>query len=68
MNRLRKITVVVPEDLLRKAQQSTGTGMAETVRAGLNLLVASEAYARIRAMRGKVCFSCSAAELKADRQ
>jgi Fe2+ or Zn2+ uptake regulation protein len=64
MKRLRKITVAVPEDLLQKAQQATGTGIADTVRSGLKLLAAEGVYARIRAMRGKVRFSRTTAELK----
>lgn len=63
----RKITVQVPEDLLEKAQQASGTGVTQTVRAGLQLVAASRTYARILRLRGKVHFSRSLAELKADR-
>lgn len=63
----RKITIEVPEDLLEKAQQATGTGVTQTVRAGLQLLAASQAYDRLRGLRGKVKFSRTAAELKTDR-
>jgi hypothetical protein len=63
----RKITVEVPENLLEKAQRASGTGITQTVRAGLQLVAASQAYARMRNLRGKVRFSRSASELKADR-
>jgi hypothetical protein len=63
----RKITVEVPTDLLEKAQQASGTGVTQTVRAGLQLVAASRTYARILRLRGKVRFSRSLAELKADR-
>jgi hypothetical protein len=63
----RKITVEVPEDLLEKAREATGTGVTQTVRAGLQLLAASRTYARILRERGKVRFSRTWAELKADR-
>ena len=63
----RKITVEVPVDLLEKAQQATGAGITETVRAGLQLLAASAAYRRLRHLRGKVRFSRTLADLKADR-
>jgi len=63
----RKITVEVPRELLDKAQQASGTGVTQTVRAGLQLLAASRAYARLRKLRGKVRFGRKAAELKADR-
>ena len=63
----RKITVEVPGELLEKAQRASGTGVTQTVRAGLQLIAASRAYARLRQFRGKVRFSRSLAELKADR-
>jgi hypothetical protein len=63
----RKITIEVPSELLDRAQDATGTGITQTVRAGLELLAASQAYARLRQLRGKVHFSRSLAELKADR-
>jgi hypothetical protein len=63
----RKITVDVPEDLLEKAQQATGSGITQTVRAGLQLVAASQAYAQLREFRGKVKFSLRWEELKTDR-
>lgn len=63
----RKITVEVPQDLLEKAQRASGTGITQTVRAGLQLVAASRTYARLRQLRGKVRFTRSLAELKADR-
>jgi hypothetical protein len=62
-----KITLEVPRDLLAKAQRASGSGITQTVRAGLELVAASDAYARLRQFRGKVRFSRTAAELKADR-
>jgi hypothetical protein len=63
----RKITVEVPESLLEKAQQASGSGITQTVRTGLQLLAASQAYDRLRQMRGKVRFSRTFEELKEDR-
>jgi hypothetical protein len=63
----RKITVEVPLDLLEKAQLASGTGITQTVRAGLQLVAASRTYARLRHLRGKVRFTRTLAELKADR-
>ncbi|HMD05987.1 MAG TPA: hypothetical protein VKH63_00520 [Candidatus Acidoferrum sp.] len=67
METARKITVEVPQDLLEKAQRASGTGITQTVRAGLQLVAASRTYARIRHLRGKVRFTRTLAELKADR-
>jgi hypothetical protein len=63
----RKITVEVPPELLDRAQRASGTGITETVRTGLQLVAASRTYVRLRQLRGKVRFSRSLAELKADR-
>jgi hypothetical protein len=67
METARKITVEVPEDLLEKAQQASGAGITQTVRTGLQLVAASHAYARLRELRGKVRFSQTTDDLKADR-
>jgi hypothetical protein len=67
MDTARKITVEVPEDLLEKAQLASGAGITQTVRTGLQLVAASGAYASLRQLRGKVRFSRTTAELKADR-
>jgi hypothetical protein len=63
----RKITVEVPVELLKKARRAGGTGITETVRSGLQLVAASRTYARLRQFRGKVRFTRTSAELKADR-
>jgi len=67
MGTARKITVEVPRELLAKAQRASGSGITETVRAGLQLVAASRNYNRLRRLRGKVHFSRTLAELKADR-
>jgi len=63
----RKITVEVPPELLENAQRATGSGVTQTVRTGLQLVAASQAYARLRQLRGKVRFTRTLAELKTDR-
>jgi hypothetical protein len=67
MKTARKITVEVPAELLERAQRAGGTGITQTVRTGLQLVAASQAYARLRQLRGKVRFTRTLAELKADR-
>jgi len=67
MQTARKITVEVPPELLEKAQRACGGGITQTVRTGLELVAASQAYARLRQLRGKVRFARTLPELKADR-
>ena len=64
----RKITVYVRGDLLDKAQKAARAGVSETVRKGLELLAASEAYDGLLKMRGKVKFSIDLSELRQDRR
>jgi len=68
MNKVRKVTVEVPIELLEKAQQATGAGVNETVRTGLRIIAASPAYARLQRLRGRVRFSRSLDALKDDRR
>ncbi|HTZ98410.1 MAG TPA: hypothetical protein VMB18_18555 [Terriglobales bacterium] len=67
MGNSRKITLEIPPELLDKAQKASGTGITQTVRMGLELVAASRTYASLRQLRGKVRFSRSLADLKADR-
>ena len=67
MEATRKITVEIPQGLLEKAQQASGAGITQTIRTGLQLLAASQAYDRLLQLRGKVRFSRSFEELKEDR-
>jgi hypothetical protein len=64
----RKITVEIPDALLQKAQRASGAGVTQTVRTGLQLLAASQAYDNLRKLRGKVRFSRTWEELKEDRE
>jgi hypothetical protein len=63
----RKITVEVPKDLLEKAQRATGSGITQTIRKGLQIVAASEAYARTLKLQGKYRFSITPEQMKDDR-
>jgi hypothetical protein len=63
----RKITVHVPEDLLARAQKSTGEGITETIRQGLRLVAAAETFREVAKLRGTVKFSIDPARLRGDR-
>ena len=67
MQTAKKITIQVPEHLLRKAQKATGTGITPTVRQGLELVAAGRAYKELQRLRGKVRFSINVKSLREDR-
>ncbi len=62
----KKITVHVPEDLLRRALDSSGKGLTVTVWQGLELVAAGRAYRQLRQLRGKVRFSVDLKALRED--
>lgn len=68
MGAARKITVEIPTDLLRKAQKSTGKGVTATIRRGLELVAAGQAYESLRRLRGRVKFSVDWKRLRDDRK
>lgn len=68
MGAVKKVTVHVPCDLLARAQQRTRAGVTETIRRGLHLVAAEEAFDGLRKLRGKVKFSIDLAELRSDRR
>ena len=63
----RKITVHIPEDLLARAQKSSGQGITETVRQGLRLVAAGETFRQVAKLRGTVKFSLDLQRLREDR-
>lgn len=68
MGRLRKITIEVPDDLLRRAQRVCGEGPAGTVRKGLEILAGSDVYERLLDLKGKVDLEYDVEELRRDRR
>jgi hypothetical protein len=67
MAQSRRITVELPVDLVRKAQEATGEGLTATIRKGLERVAASRDADELRRMRGKVKFSIDWRELREDR-
>jgi hypothetical protein len=67
MHKPRRITVEVPEKLLRKAQQACGEGITQTVRTGLKLVAASLTYAQLPQLRGKNSKTSSSAAKAAQK-
>ena len=64
---MRKITVEIPEDLLAGALATTGKGITQTVRRGLELVAAGRAYEQLRQLRGKVRLGIEIDALRDDR-
>ena len=68
MGEMRKITVDVPADDLAAAQEFTGAGVTETVRAALKRLRSIRAQQELRKLRGTYKFTIDLNELREDRK
>ena len=64
--RLKKVTVLLPEDLLRKARRVSRSGITPTIRKSLQVYAARDAYEGLRKLRGKVKFGLSWEKLRGD--
>jgi hypothetical protein len=67
MESSRKVTVELPDELLRRAQRTTGRGITATIRRGLELVAAGRAYEELRRLKGKVALSIDLDTLREDR-
>jgi hypothetical protein len=63
MDEMKKVTVILPADLLERATMATGKGIEPTIREGLEALVSSHAW---EGLRGKVKLSMNLDELRRD--
>jgi hypothetical protein len=68
MDTARKVTVELPEELLQKAQKSTGKGITATIRQGLELVAAGRAYDQLRKLKGSVKLAIDLKALREDRR
>ena len=68
MGELRKITVQVPGRDLELAQEFTGQGVTETVRAAIQKLAEAQAQQEFRKLRGTFKFTIDLDELRQDRK
>ena len=67
MAKSRKITVEVSDDLLRSALATTGKGITQTAKRGLELIATGRPYEALLHLRGKVPFGIELDVLREDR-
>ena len=63
---MRKVTVMLPKDLLERAVKASGQGVTPTIRKGLENIATADAYERILRKRGRVRLSLNVSELRRD--
>jgi hypothetical protein len=57
MQQMKRITLMLPIDLLERSRAVTGKDIRSTIREGLEGVVASRAHQALRRLRGKVKLS-----------
>jgi hypothetical protein len=68
MSEMRKITAILPADLLETAQAHTHQGVTETLRLALEHLAHSAWSRRLLELEGKVRFDTDLDTLREDRE
>jgi len=65
---LRKVTMELPEGLVKAALEETKQSLTETVRQGLEILVSRRAGKTLASLRGKLDLKINLTELRQDRK
>jgi hypothetical protein len=65
---LRKVTMLLPADLVERAMEVTGKGLTPTVRESLEQTARSAVYERLRTARGKLKIDLDLDRLREDRE
>lgn len=63
----RKVTVMLPEELLVRALKASGEGITPTLRKGLELVAAKDTYQRLLKLKGKFDLKFDRDESRKDR-
>ena len=62
------MTVVLPGDLVEKAMKASGEGLTPTLRRGLELVAAKEAYRGLLKLKGKFDLGLDYEQVQKDRE
>jgi hypothetical protein len=64
----RKVTIMLPEELIKKAMKASGEGLTPTLRRGLQLVAAKDAYRGLIKLKGKFDLGLNYEQVKKDRE
>jgi len=68
MKSSKKYTLELDEDLVKSAVKATGRNFTDTVRQGLRILAAADAYRELSKMRGSVDLALDIKALRKDKR
>ena len=63
----KKVTVMLPEELVARALKASGEGLTSTLRKGLELVAAKDAYKALLKLKGKFDLKLDLDESRRDR-
>ena len=63
----KKVTVMLPEELLKRALKASGEGVTPTLRKGLELVAAKDAYKALLKLKGKFDLKIDLDDLRKDK-
>ena len=66
--RIKKVTMALPVDLVKKAQAQTKQGLTETVLRGLEILVSRRASRNLAALEGTIDLKLNLSEFRRNRK
>jgi hypothetical protein len=64
MNKTRRVTANIPEDLLKAAQEVTGAGITETIVEGLERVRRERFFRKLQELKGKIHLNIDIDELR----
>jgi hypothetical protein len=64
----QKVTVMLPKGLIQKAMKASGEGLTPTLRRGLELVAAKDAYQGLLKLKGKFDIGLDYEQVKKDRE
>lgn len=64
----RKVTVLLPDALIKRALRASGDGLTPTLRKGLELVAARDAYRGLLRLKGKFDLKLDLEKSRADRR
>jgi len=67
MSIAKKITVILPQDLLKRALKASGEGITPTLRRGLELVAAKDTYEALLKLKGKADLKIEIEDSRKDR-
>jgi hypothetical protein len=63
----KKVTVMLPVELLERAMKASGEGLTPTLRKGLEAVAAKDAYQKLLKLKGKFDLGIDLQDLRKDR-